>query len=230
MPEDRSPQQGNAEAVQKQQPKKKPTRPAVFRSLKRRDYLILATFWLASACVVGLILIFFALGTSGESQAVYELTPGEITALTLYPLAEAAALAWEEDVLFISASTSWNHASMAVLEQPVEWVYRFYSPGLQRILFVIVTPEQEIIVQPHLRKIRRELQVIDPAEWQMDSPEAITAWLNSGGGRWLQQAPNPVISAQLTFDLDENVPVWTISGLDVETGQSINYTLKATSP
>jgi hypothetical protein len=230
MPEDRSPQQANAEAVQKQQPKKRPTRPSIFRSLKRRDYLILATFWLGSVCVVGIILIFFVLSTSGESQPVYELPPGEVTALTLYPLAEEAAKTWEEDVLFISASTSWNHASMAVLEQPVEWVYRFYSPGLQRILFVIVTPEQEIIVQPHLRKVRRELQVIDPAEWQMDSPAAMTAWLNNGGGRWLQQSPNPVISAQLTFDLEENVPIWTVSGLDVETGQSINYTLKATSP
>jgi hypothetical protein len=230
MPEDRSPQQAKAEVVQKQQPKKKPTRSSLFRSLRRRDYLILTTFWFGSACVVGLILIFFAFSTSGQSQSVYELPPDEVTALTLYPLAEEAALAWEKDVLFISASTSWNHASMAALGQPVEWVFRFYSPGLQRILFVIVTPEHKVIVQPHLRKVRRELQIIDPAEWQMDSPAAMTAWLNNGGGRWLQQSPNPVISAQLTFDLEENVPIWTISGLDVETGQSINYTLKATSP
>jgi hypothetical protein len=164
------------------------------------------------------------------SQPVYRLQSGEVTALSLYPLAQEAALAWESDVQFVSASTTWNHASIAELEQPVEWIYRFYSPGLKRILFVIVTPEQVVIVRPHLAKVRRELRIVEPDRWQMDSPEAITNWLNNGGGEWLQQATDRIVSAQLTQDLKTNSPAWTISGLNPETGQSVVYTVKAIQP
>lgn len=204
------------------------TKYSIFKSLRRRDILILGTFWGSTVCVVGIMLIFFMLRSSELSRPTYQLNAGEITARSLYPVAEEAALAWESDVQFVSASATWNHASIAELEQPVEWLYRFYSPSLQRILFVIVTPEQEVIVRPHLDKVRRELRIVDPNSWQTDSPAAITAWLNHGGGTWLQQTVDHIVSAQLTMDLEENSPTWTISGLNPETGQSILYTIQAT--
>ncbi|MBN1994738.1 MAG: hypothetical protein JW953_18725 [Anaerolineae bacterium] len=226
MPENNRPArpQGGSEKIKK---KKRKTGPFVFQSLKRRDILILVTFWLTSICVVALVLGFFMLRMSDLSRPVYKITPGEVTARSLYPLAEAAARAWESDVQFVNASATWNHASMAALEQPVEWVYRFYSPGLQRILFVIVTPEQEVMVRPHLEKNRRETRLVNLDSWRMDSPAAITEWLNHGGGRWLQESLNPVVSAQLSYSTAENALVWTISGLNVETGQSIDYVVKA---
>ena len=202
----------------------------MLKSLKRRDILILGTFWLSTACVVGLLLVFFMLRASELSRPTFELNSSEITALLLYPVAQEAALAWESDVQFVSASATWNHPTIAGLEQPVEWIYRFYSPGLQRIIFVIVTPEQQVVVQPHLEKIRRELRIVDPERWQMDSPAAITAWLNNGGGEWLQFAADRIVSAQLTQDLEANTPIWTISGLNPETGETILYTIEATHP
>jgi hypothetical protein len=229
MPENDVSQPGSSEETIEKKEKKIISKPLLVGSLKRRDFLVLATFWGASACIVGFVLVLFMLRPAQSSQPVYQITPGEITALTLYPLAEEAAQGWESDVQLISASTTWNHASMATLEQPVEWLYRFYSPGLQRILFVIVTPEQEVIVRPHLNRSRRELRIVDPNNWQMDSPTAITVWLNNGGGDWLLQAPNPIVSAQLAFNSTKNSPMWTISGLDMETGQSVRYTLEAKS-
>jgi hypothetical protein len=202
----------------------------MFKSLKRRDYIVLAVFWLSIVCVIGLMLTFFLIRSSNLSQPVYQVTPGEVTALSMYPLAEAAALAWESDVQFISASTTWNNASLAEFERPTEWVYRFYSPGLERILFVIVTPDQKVIVRPHLARIRRELRVVDPSTWQLDSPAALAAWLNSGGGAWMQQSSSRIVSAQLAFNLEQNTPMWTISGLNPETSDSVQFTIEAVSP
>lgn len=202
----------------------------MLKSLRRRDILILATFWISTACMIGLLLGFFLLRSSEVSRQPYRLKAGEITARALFPLAQEAALAWESDVQFVSASATWNHASLTELEQPVEWIYRFYSPGLKRLVFVIVTPEQVVIVRPHLTKVRRELRIVNPTMWQMDSPEAISAWLNNGGGPWLQQAADRVVSAQLTQDLARNAPVWTISGLNPETGDSVLYTVEAGGP
>jgi hypothetical protein len=180
--------------------------------------------------VIGLMLTFYLIRSSSLSPALYQVTPGDITALSMYPLAEAAALAWESDVQFISASATWNNTSFAELEQPTDWVYRFYSPGLERILFVIVTPDQNVIVRPHLARIRRELRVVDPSTWQLDSPAALAAWLNSGGGAWLQQSSSRIVSAQLAFDLEQNSPMWTISGLNPETSDSVQFTIEAVSP
>jgi hypothetical protein len=212
------------------EPKK--SKPTVFQSLKRRDLLILIAFWLTCVCVVALLIGFFVLRRSDISQPplLYELKAGNISALKLYPPAQTAALAWESDVQFISASATWEHATLSRLEEPAEWVYRFYSPSLQRIVFVVVSPDQKVIVRPHLDKVRREQRVIDSTGWRMDSPAAITEWLNHGGGGWLKLAPNAMVSAQLTFDSTESAPAWIVSGIEVETGQSISYKVKATSP
>ena len=202
----------------------------MFKSLKRRDLLILGTFWITTACTVGVMLAFFMLRSSGLSQPTYQLNAGEITAHSLLPVAQEAALAWESDAQFVSASATWNHATLAELEQPVEWIYCFYSPGLQRLLFVIVTPGREVIVRPHLDKTRRELRLVNPNDWRMDSPAAITAWLNHGGGEWLQFSAERIVSAQLTQNLQTNGPMWTISGLNSETGESFVYTIEANQP
>lgn len=206
---------------------KKKTKPSVFQSLKRRDILILVVFWGTSACMVALVLGFFFLRASDISQPVIRLSEGEVTAQKLYPTAEAAARAWENDAQFVSVAASWEHTSLANLEEPAEWVYRFYSPGLQRILFVIVTPEQKVIARPHLQKVRRELQIIDRDRWQMDSPVALSNWLNNGGNGWLQSSLNPTVSVQLTYSPIEEALIWTVSGLDLETGQQFNYTASA---
>ena len=202
----------------------------MFKSLKRRDLLILGTFWITTACTVGLMLVFFMLRSSELSRPTYQLNAGEITARSLFSTAQEAAQAWESDVQFVSASATWNHPSLTDLEQPVEWIYRFYSPSLQRLLFVIVTPDRQIIVRPHLEKTRRELRIVNPNEWQLDNAAAISAWLNHGGGDWLQFSADRIVSAQLTQNLKTNGPVWTISGLNPETGESIVYTVEANQP
>jgi len=224
MPTESSRQGSRQKTRERDQQKPK---PSVFQSLKRRDILILVVFWLTSACVVGLVLIFFFLRSSDISNPVIRLKEGDVTAQKLYPVAAAAAQAWESDVQFITATASWDHASLATLEEPVEWVYRFYSPGLQRILFVIVTPEQQVMVRPHLQRVRRELNIIDADQWDMDSPTALSNWLSNGGNGWLQGALNPTVSAQLTYSPIREELIWTVSGLDLETGQQFNYTARA---
>jgi len=199
----------------------------MLKSLKRRDIIILVTFWISTACVIGLLLLFFMLRYSEWSRPVYNLKAAEVTALSLFPAAQEAAQKWEGDVQFVSASATWNHASISQFEQPVEWIYRFYSPGLRRILFVIVTPEQQVIAHPHLARVRREVRLVDPARWQVDNAAAVSAWLNNGGAEWLQMSADRIVSAQLTQDLRTNQPVWTISGLNPETGESVVFTVPA---
>jgi hypothetical protein len=202
----------------------------MLKSLKRRDIIILVTFWASIACVIGLMVGFFMLRASEWSRPVYRLKAAQVTARSLFPLAQEAAQNWEGDMQFVSASATWTHASISQLEQPVEWIYRFYSPGLKRILFVIVTPEQQVVAQPHLEKVYREFRIVDPAKWHMDNAEAMSAWLNNGGAEWLQMAADRIVSAQLTQDLQANAPVWTISGLNPETGESVVFTIPAVGP
>ena len=206
----------------------------MFRSLHRRDIVLLMTFWIASMGLIGLGLGFLLLRASAAAPAhapTYVFNPSQVTAKSLYPLAREAALAWEDDVQFVSASATWNQPALADLEQPVDWLYRFYSPKQRRLLFVIVAPDQTVMARPHLAKTWRELRLIDPDQWSVDSPASIANWLNQGGGGlWLDQTASRAVSAQLTFNISENKAVWTISGSNQETGQSVNYTLPASSP
>lgn len=215
-------------------------------SLKRRDILVLGAFWVTAACVMVLLVGFFILRQSELSRQPQVPAPtrpleaGEFTALQLYPLAEETAVDWMDDVQFVSASAVWSNESLIELSQPidwfqqlsepVEWVYRFYSPGLQRILFVIVTPDKQIIARPHLDKVRREARIIDTAGWQVDHPIAVGKWLNDGGAAWLGGATNPIVTAQLAMDVNNSVPLWTITALNPDNDQSTSYTVPANQP
>ncbi len=211
-----------------------------FGSLRRRDIIVLGGFWGSIVCVMLIMLTFFILRQSEISKPVYTIETNQTSALNLYPLAQQAAVEWLGDVQFISTSAVWDGSTLVEvqqpidwfkqLEQPTEWVYRFYSPSVQRILFVIVTPDQTVIIRPHISKVRRETRVIEPEQWQVDSPKAISFWLNNQGAAWLGQVTTPIISLQLTMDAENQTPIWTITGLNPDNGQSVFYTVKANRP
>lgn len=200
----------------------------LFRTLKPRDFFILGIFWIFAAGAVSLMVVLFMLKPVAEHKPVYQLATGEITARTLFPLAQQAAQAWAGDVLFVSASATWEQSSVATLAQPVDWVYRFYSPGQQRMILVLVSPAKQVVVQPHLAKVKHEQRLVVPQAWQVDSPAALQVWLNQEGWGWLEQHPEATVSVKLTQDLTTQSPVWLISGETSVTGERVFQTIAAT--
>ena len=179
--------------------------------------------------VIGIVLILSLLKTSNASNvARYTIEPSLYSALNNFALAQETAKTWQPDVQFVSAAARWEQPSVGDLTAPIEWFYRFYSQEQQRYLFVIVTPDQAVIARPHISRTFRESRVINAELWAVDSPEALTTWLNEGnGGLWLNQSSNVVVSAQLGLDPEIDEPVWVVSVTNPDSGQSDTHAISA---
>ena len=123
----------------------------------------------------------------------------------------------------MSAVASWPFATLDDLSGPVDWTFAFFSPGTQG-LYVLnvrlehVTPIRETLSPYPLPVVAAEL-------WPVDSYEALNAWLNAGGGKFLRDHPVVDVNARLGWG-DEQA-VWDVAGADREDGSMFSVQLDA---
>jgi hypothetical protein len=192
--------------------------------LKRWEIILLLAVWIV---VGGLFLVVIA-ALRGGSQTplaaeppstptlapLYTPPPSEITAKSLYPLAEEKAKGWREDAQLVSARGAWEQTAINLVGQPVQWEYRFYSDASKLLYFVIVTPDGQVAGTQHLRPVYRPPAPLPVESWQVDSPAALTGWLNAGGGAFLGSRPGIQVAAQLSVRQAGANAQWTVVGYD----------------
>jgi hypothetical protein len=147
---------------------------------------------------------------ASDAAGVYRLPKTPYTARTLYHQAEQAAREWQSDAAPVSASTSWPFVDLDRFSGPVDWSYSFFSPGTHQLYVVDVH-------QTRVTPIRRTLvpyalPVLSLDRWQVDSHEALSKWLGSGGADFMRAYPIVDVSARL--GVQEGRTVWTIVGAD----------------
>ncbi len=102
------------------------------------------------------------------------------SARSLYDLAAQAALEWQPDAGLTSVVASWPFATLDDLSGPVDWTFSFFSPSTQRVYVLNVHPEGITPIRESLSPY--PLPVVAADRWQVDSHQALNAWLNGGGG------------------------------------------------
>jgi len=196
--------------------------------LRRRDLLWLGTIWGLVAVLIAIALLALrdiarqpvgavAAPTRAPTptlELIYTPVPSDITARTLYPLALEKAMGWREDVQLVSVRGSWEQTAINLVGRPIEWVYRFYSPSSRLLYFVTVTPDGQVGGTQHLRPVSQAPPILPVDAWQVDSPAALTNWLNSGGGQFLGSHPGSQVVAQLSVRSVGAAPQWTVVGYD----------------
>lgn len=192
-------------------------------NLRRRDIVLIGSFWLIGCALLGLVLYFGVLqnqslsvtGSALRPQATITVVYNEITAQSSQKIAvDHAKTNWQEDAQLMAVTSTWERTELQGVGQPSPWTYRFYSPSARRMLFVTVTPQGEIIGTLHTERLIKKPQFIPLEAWQVDSPEAISAWLNYGGAPMLAAMPGIQVVAQLQVSNDESPLTWTIAGYD----------------
>lgn len=144
-----------------------------------------------------------------ESPAVdYRLSGTPYSARSLYSQAEQEAQAWQPDARLVSAAASWPFADLDGLSAEVDWTFSFYSPGTQRIYVLDVNPDRVLLIRETLSPY--PLPIVASEQWQIDSHQALNAWLNGGGGDFLQGYP--VVDVSIRLGSDDGRVVWTIAG------------------
>jgi len=205
--------------------------------LNRRDVLILLTLWAVGCVIVTVLLgLFYAnsvaeVGEQPRPVATFTIPfEEENTAKTAYLAALNQAQSWQSDVEIVALSSRWPQADIQNLGRAEVWDFRFYSAERNRIYFAIVTPGQEEVAgRAHLYKLKSSVNLIDPANWVIDSDEAISIWANNGGGLFLENFPGSSVELLLRQAPDIEKPVWDIIGLGADQTEIFYLTIDATN-
>lgn len=162
----------------------------MLQKIRRRDLILLSgAFSLACFSLIVVVLLILRsqpapLNSASTQGAEAASTPGpqpthtvtfvEITGLSQYPPAEAAAKAWATDAQLVSANANWPQIlNMGQMGEPVTWNYRFYSPAKERLFFALVDPDGR------LRMIEHRIPVTlppPPSPWRVGASIARPPW------------------------------------------------------
>ncbi len=205
--------------------------------LKRRDILILLSFWAVSCVMVAVLVgLFYANSVVGVPDqprpiATYAVPFEKGTAKAAYPLALKEAQNWHSDVELIAVSTHWPEATVQDLAKAEIWDFSFFSAKHNRIFFSVVIPDkQEVTGRAHLFKSKSgTLNLINPADWVIDSDEALSIWINRGGGAFLENFPGSSVEPLLRQAPGQERPVWDIIGIGTDQSQIFYLRIDATN-
>ncbi len=211
---------------------KKPSRPLPVR---RQDILVLLSIWgVGCAVVASLLGLFYFYSSNGgpgqptpNPEAVFNIPFSGGTAKTAYLSALNKAQAWSSDVELVAASASWSNATPEDLGRVDLWDFSFFSDGHKRIFFNLVATDQPVTGRAHPFKLTRPPARINPAEWIIDSDEAVSIWLNNGGGAFLEAMPGNHVEALLRQSANDGKPVWNIVGTSADQSQMFFLTIDA---
>jgi hypothetical protein len=202
-------------------------------NLRARDILLLFVGWVFVAVVLIVLVLVFRSRMMPEPAGgpkpvpTYTIVYTQVTARGLYPTAEELAGAWQPDAQLVSLTATWRGTAVNLVGQPAEWVYRFYSPSRRHYYFVTVTPDGQVQGIEHARKVDLTPPVIPLEDWRVDSVEAVTAWLDYGGGAMLGAKPGIEVSAQLNVPAEGSEPTWAVVGFDPGSNDYLTVMIQA---
>jgi hypothetical protein len=151
-----------------------------------------------------------------------------VTARELYPQAEALALAWQPDAQLMSASAAWREPTKArLLTETPSWVFLFYSPAAGQVYRASVTAAgAEGAVDTHLQVTPT---LIDPAQWEVDSENAMLLFLSNEGRDFLLRQEVTTVRMRLSAALKPGRLVWMVAALSSAEGTGMSVMVDATS-
>jgi hypothetical protein len=204
---------------------------------KRRDILIVVSIWMVGCVLVaGLVALFYLnkkVTTPDQPQPVATFVipvKGGNTAKTAYQLALKQAQQWHADMELVALSAQWPEATVESLGQGGVWDCRFFSTSSQRLYFVVVTADNQTLGQAHLFQLKHNSPgLINRAEWMIDSHEALTTWVNNGGGLFLKKFPCSRVEALLRQLSNVEKPVWDIIATNPGQSQIFYLAIDATN-
>jgi hypothetical protein len=145
--------------------------------------------------------------TAGAARS-YSLPKTAYSARTMYQQAERSAKQWQPDAGLVAASTNWAFADVDGFSELVDWTFTFFSARKQEVYVVTVRRDQVTPIRETLAPY--SLPVIDLDSWLIDSHQAISKWLESGGGELLQHYP--VVNVSVRLGMEGQRVAWTVAG------------------
>ena len=162
----------------------------------------------------GLLLVVTRGGVKVESVAPRPTLPWKVlTVQEAYPQAEGAARAWQPDAVLSSASSSWGSGAtpQELLEGRATWGFHFISPSTSQFCIVSVMGEEARLIDSG--NIPRVPVLLALSDWHVDSPQALSIFLDHGGRDFLAAHADADVHLNLLTSVEHETLLWVAAGL-----------------
>ena len=186
------------------------------KMFSRKEWTILITLAVLVLAVYGGLLLFVSRGGGAKVEsAVPRPTPPwkVLTAREAYPLAEGAAKAWQPDAKLSNASSSWGSGAtpQKLLEGKTTWGFHFISPSTSQFCVVSVMGDEAPIIDSG--SIPKVPVLLGLSEWHVDSPQALSIFLDNGGRDFLAAHADADVHLHLLTSIENETLLWLATAL-----------------
>jgi hypothetical protein len=186
---------------------------------KREWAILIGLIVLVLVVYAGLLRVMTRGGIGAGAVASPPTPPWEVlTAQEAYPLAEEVARAWQPDAKLSIASSSWRSGAtpQELLEGKTTWGFHFISPSASQSCIVsVVGGEAQVIESGSIPKAPVLLEL---SEWQVDSPQALSIFLDHGGRDFLAAHADADVHLHLLTRIENETLIWLAIGLSSKDG------------
>lgn len=182
----------------------------------RKEWTILIVLVVLVLAIYGgfLLVVTRGGGARVESAVPRPATAWKVlTAQEAYPLAREVARAWQPDAQLSMASSSWRGSATSpeLLEGRTTWGFHFVSPSAGQFCVVSVVGDETQIVESG--DIPRVPVLLEVADWNIDSPQALSIFLERGGRDYLAAHADTDVHLRLLTGVENETLLWLAVGL-----------------
>jgi hypothetical protein len=186
---------------------------------KREWVILIGLVALVLVVYAGLLRVMTRGGIGAGAVASQPTPPWEVlTAQEAYPPAEEVARTWQPDAKLSIASSSWRSGAtpQELLEGKTTWGFHFISPSASQSCIVsVVGGEAQVIESGSIPKAPVLLELSD---WQVDSPQALSIFLDHGGRDFLAAHADADVHLHLLTRIENETVIWLAIGLSSDDG------------
>jgi hypothetical protein len=182
---------------------------------KKEWGILIALVVLVLVVYVGLL---FVVTRGGGAKVESAIPPSRspwkgLTAQEAYPLAEEVARAWQPDAELSSTSSAWRGGTtpQELLQGKTTWGFHFISPSVGQFCVVTVVGDQAQVMESS--SIPRVPVLLALTDWQVDSPQALSIFLDNGGRDFLAAHADADVHLHLSTKVENETLTWLATGL-----------------
>lgn len=196
---------------------------------KREWTILIALVVLVLAVYAGLLWVVTRGGGAKVESAIPRPTPPwkVLTAREAYPLAEGAAKVWQPDAELSNASSAWDSGTtpQELLEGKTTWGFHFVSPSTSQFCIVsVVGDEARVMKSDNMPRVPVLLKLRD---WHVDSPQALSIFLDNGGRDFLAAHADADVHLHLLTSIENETLLWLATGLAADDGVAHTVSINA---
>jgi hypothetical protein len=187
----------------------------------KREWAILFALVVLVLAVYGGFLVVVTRSRGAEVESAVPRPTHSQPARTTqqaYPLAVEVARAWQPDARLSHASGAWGSgvSPQELLEGETTWGFHFISAGARQFCVVSVVGGQARVIESG--SIPRAPILLEVADWHVDSPQALSIFLDHGGRDFLAAHADADVHLRLLTSVENGTLLWLAVGLSASDG------------